>query len=133
MNRDHWRIPLAAIGLLLLIWGAGYLYFERRNAALENEARERAQLLSEYRALADTWSAAAQKRTLAKLEKTLTLYHVAFETKKGRHQKIYTFRLARNEADRILKKILDLKLRLQSFSARKADASHLEIEVGVAP
>lgn len=124
----------AAIFLaVLVVWGGMALYLERQIEKERSEYKKREAAVGRYEALKALWSQKAQKEAIKRLESMLRIYGIKAETKRVGGKKIYSFTVDAKRADKVLSKILNSNIAINSFSAKKVSDRELEVKIGVAP
>jgi hypothetical protein len=125
------KIALISIAALLVVWAGSAVLIEHKRAAAEASYRQKRVLTGKYESLKDQWSEKSQRHALKKFKTLLRLYGITPDIRKRRNQKLYTFKLDRENADSVLSKLLNSNLAMSSFKVRKVDDQHIEVTVGV--
>ncbi len=118
---------------VLVVWGGTALYLERQIEKERSEYKKREAAVGRYEALKALWSQKAQKEAIKRLESMLRIYGIKAETKRVGGKKIYSFTVDAKRADKVLSKILNGNIAINSFSAKKVSDRELEVKIGVAP
>ncbi len=118
---------------LIVVWGGTALYLERQIEKERIEYKKREDAIGRYEALKALWSQKAQKEAIKRVESMLRIYGIKAETKKTGGKRLYSFTVDAKRADKVLSKILNSNIAINSFSVKKVSDRELEVKIGVAP
>lgn len=122
----------AVAAAILLAWGGTAIYLEKESKTLQREYEERSKLLLEYDRLSSLYSSKAQKEALKRMERMLKMYGVSFQTKKSGGKKIYIFSLNAKNIDKIMEKVLNSSIAIESLSVKRVSNDRVDVNLGVA-